>query len=115
MRKIALWEARHLKIVVTIALFLLIPSIICFFATQVNYDIMSYLPDTFDSVKGEQVLDKTFNNAAISIIVTEDMPSKYAAALKSEIEKVDGVASVMWFDDLYCYDRYQLRTAWHNG
>lgn len=100
MRKIALWEARHPKIVVTVAVLLLIPSIICFFATRVNYDIMSYLPDTLDSVKGEQVLDETFNNAGISIIVVEDMPSKYVAALKSEIEKVDGVASVMWANDL---------------
>lgn len=100
MKKIALWEARHPKTVVLIAVLLLIPSIIGFLATRVNYDIMSYLPDTLDSVKGEQVLDETFNNAGISIIVIEDMPAKYSSALKGEIEKIDGVASVMWSDEL---------------
>ncbi len=100
MNKIALWEARHPKTVVIIAVLLLIPSIICFFATRVNYDIMSYLPDSLESVQGEKVLDETFNNAGMSILVIEDMPAKYTSALKSEIEKTEGVSSVIWIDEL---------------
>ncbi len=99
-KKIAKWEAHHPKIVVTTALLLLIPAIIGFICTRVNYDILSYLPDDLESVQGEQVLDKTFQNAGMSIVVAEDMPAKYTEALKEEIGKIDGVRSVMWTDEL---------------
>lgn len=100
MRKLALWEARHPKTVIIAAVLLLIPAIIGFFCTRVNYDIMSYLPDTFESVQGEQILDKTFNNAGISIIVFDDFEPKYVAAVKDEIEKMPEVHSVTWVDTL---------------
>ena len=100
MKRIALWEAKHPKTVVLIAVILLIPSLIGFLCTRVNYDIMSYLPDNLSSVQGEKVLDETFNNAGMSILVIEDMPSKYTAALKEEISKLEGVSAVFWVDDL---------------
>lgn len=100
MKKLALWEARHPKIIVLIALCLVVPSIICFALTRVNYDLMSFLPNTFESVKGEEILDKTFNNAGISIIVFEDFEPKYVAAVKDEIEKIPEVSSVIWVDTL---------------
>ncbi len=100
MKKIALWEARHPKMVVLIALILLIPSLIGFVCTPINYDIMSYLPDDLESVQGEVVLDKTFNNAAMSIVVVKDMPARYTAALKSEIEQIEGVSTVLWVNEI---------------
>jgi len=100
MKRIALWEARHPKIVIAIALALVIPSIIGFIMTRVNYDIMSYLPDSVESVQGEEILDKTFNNASMSIIVVEKSDAKYVAALKEEIEKMDAVSSVIWVNSL---------------
>ena len=100
MRKIALWEAKHPKTVLIAALLLLIPAFLGFFGTKVNYDILSYLPDDLESVQGEQVLDKTFNTAGISIVITENMQPKDTLALKNEILKVDGVSSVIWVDTI---------------
>ncbi len=100
MKKIALWEAKHPKTVLLLAVLLLIPALIGFACTGVNYDILSYLPDELESMQGEQVLDETFNTAGISIVITEDMQPKYTLALKNEILKVDGVASVIWVDTL---------------
>lgn len=100
MKKIALWEAKHPKTVLLLALLLLIPALIGYVCTGVNYDILSYLPDELESMQGEQVLDETFNTAGISIVITEDMQPKYTLALKNEILKVDGVASVIWVDTL---------------
>lgn len=100
MKRIALWEAKHPKIVIAIALALVIPSIIGFIMTRVNYDIMSYLPDSVESVQGEEILDKTFNNASMSIIVVEKSDARYVAALKEEIEKMDAVSSVIWVNSL---------------
>ena len=96
-KKFALWETKHPKKIIIIALLLIIPSLIGFAFTRVNYDIMSYLPDTLESVQGEQVLDE---NAGMSIVIVEDMPAKYTAELKAEIEKIDGVATVMWTDTI---------------
>lgn len=100
MRKIALWEAKHPKTVLIAALLLLIPAFLGFFGTKVNYDILSYLPDDLESVQGEQVLDKTFNTAGISIVITENMQPKDTLALKNEILTVDGVSSVIWVDTI---------------
>lgn len=99
-KKFALWETKHPKKIIIIALLLIIPSLIGFAFTRVNYDIMSYLPDTLESVQGEQVLDEKFKNAGMSIVIVEDMPAKYTAELKAEIEKIDGVATVMWTDTI---------------
>lgn len=100
MKKIALWEAKHPKTVLLLVLLLLIPALIGFVCTGVNYDILSYLPDELESMQGEQVLDETFNTAGISIVITEDMQPKYTLALKNEILKVEGVSSVIWVDTL---------------
>ena len=100
MKKIALWEAKHPKTVLLLAVLLLIPALIGYVCTGVNYDILSYLPDELESMQGERVLDETFNTAGISIVRTEDMQPKYTLALKNEILKVDGVASVIWVDTL---------------
>lgn len=100
MRKIALWEAKHPKTVLIAALLLLIPAIIGFVCTKVNYDILSYLPDELESVQGEQMLDETFNTAGISIVITENMQSKQTLALKNEILNVSGVSSVIWVDTI---------------
>ena len=100
MKKIALWEAKHPKTVLLLAVLLLIPALIGYVCTGVNYDILSYLPDELESMQGERVLDETFNTAGISIVITEDMQPKYTLALKNEILKVEGVSSVIWVDTL---------------
>ena len=99
-KKMAKWEAYHPKLVVIIALVLIIPSIIGFASTRVNYDILSYLPEDLESVEGEHILDETFNSAGMSMVIVENMPAKFTSALKEEISEIDGVSSVMWIDDI---------------
>ena len=100
MRKIALWEAKHPKIVLLFALALLIPALIGFVCTRVNYDILSYLPDDLPAVQGERTLDEVFHTAGISIVIAENAKPKDVAALKAEIEQVEGVSSVIWVDTI---------------
>ena len=100
MRKIALWEAKNPRKVILIALLLIIPAIIGFLLTKVNYDIMSYLPDELEAVQGEKILDEVFNDAGMSMVIVNDMPKKYTAALKGEIEQIDGVSNVVWVDTI---------------
>ena len=100
MRKYALWGARHPKTVLMTALLLLIPALIGFVCTRVNYDVLSYLPDDLPAVQGERILDEVFHSAGISIVVAEDAMAKDVAALKQEIEQIEGVSSVIWIDTI---------------
>ena len=100
MKKIALWEARHPKTVLLIALLLLIPAFLGFLGTGINYDIVSYLPAELEAMRGEAILDGTFNTAGISIVIAEDMKPKQVVALKEDILRVKGVSSVIWVDTL---------------
>jgi len=100
LRKLALWEARHPKTVLLLALLLIIPAAVGFFCTGVNYDILSYLPEDLESMQGEKVLDETFDTAGISIVITENMSPKETVALKNEILEVPHVASVIWVDTI---------------
>ena len=100
MRKYALWGARHPKTVLMTALLLLIPALIGFVCTRVNYDVLSYLPDDLPAVQGERILDEVFHSAGISIVVAEDAMAKDVAALKREIEQIEGVSSVIWIDTI---------------
>ena len=96
--KIARFIAYHPKTILLVASLLLIPSILGFIGTRINYDIMSYLPKDLDSVKGEVILDDVFGNAANAFIVIEDMDAKGVTAVKEDIAAVDGVKSVTWVD-----------------
>ena len=99
-KKIADFISGHPKLIVTVALLLLIPSVIGFFNTGVNYDILSYLPEDLNSVQGMQVLDETFHNAASSFLIIEDADEKEALALKEKIEQVEGVSAVLSVDSI---------------
>lgn len=100
MKRISKFIAYHPKLIVLIAVILLVPSIIGFIGTKVNYDILSYLPTDLDSVKGEVILDETFNSASMSFLVIEDMPAKDVVALKEKIAQIDGISSVIWVNDI---------------
>ena len=99
MRKIALWETRHPRLVLLIALLLLIPAAIGFLCTKVNYDLFTYLPDELESVQGEQILDETFHNAGMSIVITDGMTPSETKKLKEKISKVPGVSQTLWVDN----------------
>lgn len=90
----------HPVLIITLAVLLLIPSIIGYAHTRVNYDILSYLPQTLDSTKGEAVLENTFHDAATSILVIDKMPAKDVSALKDKIKQVPGVNAALWVDDI---------------
>jgi predicted RND superfamily exporter protein len=91
---------RHPSVVTLVAVLLLIPSFLGYIKTKVNYDILSYLPKNLDSVKGEDVLEDTFHDAATSMLVIDGMPEKDIADLKDKIKNVSGVNDCVWVDDI---------------
>ena len=98
--KIAYKLTRKPKLVALIAVLMLIPSIIGYAATRINYDILSYLPQDLPSSKGEQLLEDPFQMAATSMLIVEGMPAGYTNKLIQDIKDVPGVSSAVWISNL---------------
>lgn len=81
-----------------LGLLLLIPSAIGYINTRVNYDVLYYLPDDIETMKGQDILVDEFGTGAYSMFICEGMKNKDVAALKTKIEGVEHVSKVVWYD-----------------
>ncbi len=81
-----------------LSLLLLIPAGIGYINTRVNYDVLYYLPDEIETMKGQDILVDEFGTGAYSMFICEGMPNKDVAALKEKIEEVEHVSKVVWYD-----------------
>ncbi len=86
--------------ILILAFLLLIPSGIGYINTKVNYDMLSYLPEEIDTMKGQDILKEEFGTGAFSMFVVEGMEAKDVSALKAKIEQVDHVKDVIWYDSV---------------
>ncbi len=100
MVKVGKWIARHRILILIIGLLLLIPSIIGTAKTRVNYDLLSYLPESLETVKGQDILVDEFGMGAFSMVVAENMELKDVQKLKEEFQQVSHVKDVLWYDDV---------------
>ena len=79
MIKVGKWIAKHKILIIIIGIALLIPSYLGMAATRINYDVLSYLPDTLETVDGQDIMVDQFGMGAFSMIVVEDMELKDVA------------------------------------
>ncbi len=79
---------------------LLVPSAIGYFHTRVNYDILSYLPDEIETMKGQEILKDDFGIGAFSLCVVEGMEDKDVCELEDKIEDIPHVKKVVWYDTI---------------
>lgn len=86
--------------ILIISFLLLIPSAIGYFNTRVNYDILSYLPEDIETMKGQDILLDEFGTGAFSFCVVEGMDAKDIKVMREEMEQVSHVKSVIWYDSL---------------
>ena len=100
MVKTGKWIAKHRVLIVLLGILLLIPSVIGTIKTRINYDILSYLPETLETVKGQDVMVDEFGTGAFSMVVVEDMPMKDVQKLKNQFEEMEHVKKVLWYDDI---------------
>ena len=111
MVKVGKWIAKHRILMLIIGFLLIIPSVIGMAATKVNYDLLSYLPEHLETVKGQDILVDEYGMGAFSMVVVENM----------EIEQVNHVKEVLWYDDVADISvpvemiPEKLRKAFYNG
>ncbi len=86
--------------ILVIAILLMVPSVIGMAATRINYDMLTYLPEDMDTVKGQDILMEDFGKGAFSFIIVEGMEEAAVAEMKAAIEKVDHVDTAIWYDSV---------------
>ena len=91
---------KYRVLILILGVLLLIPSVFGYLNTQVNYDVLTYLPDNIETMKGQDILVNDFGTGAFSMFIVDGMEEKDVAELKEKIEKVDHVANVIWYDSI---------------
>lgn len=79
---------------------LMIPALIGYLNTRINYDMLTYLPEDIETIEGQNILLDEFGKGAFTIVIVDDMNPKDVAKLKANFQEVDHVESVIWYDSL---------------
>lgn len=92
---------KNRTLILILAVILMVPSFIGMQRTRINYDMLDYLPEDMDTVKGQNILLDEFGKGAFSFVIVEGMNSGEVSSLKSKIENVDHVSQVIWYDSVF--------------
>lgn len=95
MKKFGEFICNHTKLVLITSIVLLMFSIIGIKLTTINYDILVYLPEDIETIKGQNILTEDFNLGAFSITIIDNMSSKDILKLEDKIKQVEGVNRVV--------------------
>ncbi len=98
--KFGKWVARHKILILIFAVVLFIPAVFGYVKTRINYDLLSYLPDSLETVSGQDTMVDKFGMGAFSMVVVENMENKEVAELKEKLKEVEHVEKVIWYDDV---------------
>lgn len=88
------------NIILILCLALLIPAVIGYLSMRVNYDMLTYLPDSMETMKGQNILMEDFDKGGFTLIVVEDMKPEDVDSMTQKIKKVEHVETVVDFDDI---------------
>lgn len=89
---------KHRRAILVVCLLLLIPSVLGMIKTRINYDVLTYLPDDIETIKGQDILLKDFGKGAFSMVMTEGLAANEKVELEEKMKKVDHVASVISYE-----------------
>ena len=119
--KVGKWIAKHRFIILLLGILLLIPSFIGMAKTRINYDLLSYLPESLETVEGQDVMVDEYGMGAFAMVVVEDTDMKDIQKLADQFNKVDHVEKVLWYGDVADLSLpvemipSDLRKAFYNG
>lgn len=100
MNKFGKFVTKHKYIILIIGILLLIPSVIGMSLTRINYDVLSYLPNTLETVEGQDIMVDEFGMGAFSMVVVENMENKDVVKLKEKLMDVEHVEKIIWYDSV---------------
>lgn len=86
--------------ILILSIILLIPAVWGYVNTRINYDVLTYLPEDIETMQGQEIMTNDFGIGAFSMLMVDGMEDKDIVKLKEKVEKVGGVANVLWYDSL---------------
>ena len=90
---------KHVLILI-IGFLLLIPSAFGYFNTRINYDILIYLPENIDTIKGQDILTDDFEIGCYAFVMM-DMKNPYEVLkLEDKVRDIKGVNQVFSIVDV---------------
>ena len=100
MKKFGDFICKHKVVILVISILLLIPAAIGYFNTKTNYDILVYLPEDIETMKGQNILKEDFDMGAFATISIDNSNQKKVLDAEKAIRKIDGVNKVLTINDL---------------
>ena len=100
MKRISKFIANHSLLILIISLLLLIPAIIGYKHTKINYDILVYLPKDIETVEGQNILTNDFGIGAFSFVTIDNMSNKEILNLENKIKEIENVNQVVSIADI---------------
>ncbi len=100
MKRFTVRMVRHRGIVIVLCLLLMIPSVLGMAATKTKYDLLYYLPQDLETVKGQNILLEDFGKGAFSLLVTEGMTLSEQRDLENTLKAIPHVDSVIGYASL---------------
>lgn len=95
MKKISEYITNHSLKIVIIFILLLIPALIGYKNTKINYDILVYLPEDIETIKGQDILTNDFGIGAFSFVTIDNMSTKDVLSLEDRVKEIDGVNTAL--------------------
>ena len=86
--------------ILILSIILLIPAVWGYVNTRINYDVLTYLPEDIETMQGQEIMTNDVGIGAFSMLMVDGLEDKDIVKLKEKVEKVDGVANVLWYDSL---------------
>mgnify|MGYP001104212577 CR=1 FL=1 len=62
---------KYRVLILILGVLLLIPSVFGYLNTRVNYDVLTYLPDNIETMKGQDILVNDFGTGAFSMFIVD--------------------------------------------
>ena len=91
------WLVKHRIAVIILCIALMIPSVLGMAATKTKYDLLYYLPQDLETVRGQEILLQDFGKGAFSLLVTEGMSISDQADMENALKEIPHVDSVIGF------------------
>lgn len=101
MNKLREWILAHRKLVVAVFLAAAVLCTVLWPFVQVNYNMVDYLPEGAQSTEALALMEQEFPGGIPGTrVMVRDVSVQEALAYKEQLEQIEGVASVMWLDDV---------------
>lgn len=81
-------------LILIVSFILLIVSVFGYINTRVNYDILVYLPDSIETIKGENILTDDFGLGSYAFVMVDNKSSNYILNLEDKIKDIKNVNAV---------------------